>query len=632
MKTKHILLLGLGSLTATAAIATPIALVNSDLKGNNQTKIIVGTSESDSVTLEVPFSEKINSTKAFLTLVHEGQEEQRDADIIAEDKLVKVVLKNLKPNTKYQIKQIKLDDKVINLENQNFSTKDNTLNKGVIIKTEVDDSKKTAETTNENKESKNAENNEKQEKTNKQTNNTIISDNKEQNKTPNVELSQQGEKNAEDNSANKPEEPKDQSNISGPSFSNYEENKVKSDSQDAKKSEEKNGVELSNTEPSPVLPKEPQKIEQSPSDKENEQIQISGDGTSNSDEQQSKTSKAIEPTTVDSNPSNTSQSQNTIQTETQPDTSAPTSQDNVSSSTQVSNPDQAITSNQEAQVEPNQQTDNSVTIKVGYWRVYQYSTKKKQQKRTESIAKVIKDLQLNLIAISGISPGKDNNGQKIVDELNKGETTNTWSQITNDSKSKTQKSKIAFIYNTNFLKINPETEKIKTSNIDDSKYILKPVSLKFETNNHKTFSLVSSIFLPSKSKSSNDVEFETTRLEQKVKTKNKDQQVEELENLISELTETEKNVIFIGDTNVFSESSEENLPLNNFESWFKEPTLIDTNKSIYTKKDVTIFTKKNADFIVENPKRFDFIKFLKDNNLTDKQTKQAPVYIDLKFN
>lgn len=650
MKTKHILLLGLGSLTATAAIATPIALVNSDFGGGGKpTRIVVGNVNNDSATLQIPFSEKISSTKATVTLVYENKEEQVEAEIVNDNDGTKVILTNLKPNTKYQIKQMKFDDKIINFKDSQFATKDNTLEQDVVVKpNEEQKLPKTVDKTDENKEESKKSDNQQEDK-HEQGQSTKV---EEPVVTPGVgaqepavSLPQKVEANpSKDNSAEpqkEEEKPKDQPDNNGPS-SNI-------------------SVQKEEKQPEPEVKQQPATTEvekQQPAEGSNKESAVASNGNSSSSvetegqtqpqkntEQQSQASS-----NEDSQPNGTQLSnvqsgndsenanseQNNVvsveKTEVEAKTLGQTSENTEHQNT---NPVDATTNNHDSNVTINQETDNSTIIRVGYWRTDGYSAKTRDD-RTTLFTKVIKNINLSLIVVSDIVSGQGNDGEKIVEQLNEENNPNGhWKQLT--AQTDKQKSKISFIYNSDVLNPTPEHTNIKLSENSDSSYVIKPVSLTFETKKgKKIFSFVSSIFNatgPKKGKKGKGEEKKDTEFDGQGK--NEIKQAKELEEEISKLTSnTNNNIIFMGSTNILGENQDKVFEklLEKYESQIKEPTKINKNNSGYDKRDVTVFTKKDANFTVEHPTRFDLLDFMSKKGLKDTQTKHAPVYVDLKFN
>lgn len=641
MKTKHILLLGLGSLTATAAIATPIALVNSDFGGGGKpTRIIVGNVNNDSATLEIPFSEKISSTKATVTLVYENKEEQVEAEIVNENNVTKVILTNLKPNTNYQIKEMKIDDKIINFKDSQFATKDNTLEQDVVLQPKEEQKlPKTVDKTDENKE-ESKKNEAKQEDKHEQGKNTKV---EEPVVTPGVgaqepavSLPQQAESKEADNSATQQkekEEPKDQTENSGP-LSNIPEEKnleqlqpevqpeVKKQEpveekepevKEQKKSEEpanKNSSVIGNPSTNPPsnnkISPTPEQEQAKDKDRKNP-TNGSGNLESNSEESNITTAGNLE----NQSPTNiTTQTENGVlkieQTNVEQKTLAQTSQNNSDTQSSEVNTDQTIANQGESQVANNQETDKSVTVKVGYWRVENYSTK--NEELTNLIVKVINDLHLDILVISQVN--WNSNGQKIVDELNKKDSKNNWKEITSSSnskeknKKKSQKSKITFAYNSDLVTLNSTDEKILSSGLnEEGVYVIPPVLLKFKVSNNKIFSIVSSAFNSKNSKWTDQ--------------KNK------LEKEISNLTTNEESVVFLGDT-----SAVKGETISNYNAQVEGEKISGSKKS---KNNSTIFTKGGSNFEVEKPTRFDLSTLGDALNIRNKP-KHAPVYVDLKFN
>ncbi|AHH45280.1 hypothetical protein [Mesomycoplasma bovoculi] len=653
MKTKHILLLGLGSLTATAAIATPIALVNYDFGGGGkQTRIVVGNVNSDSATLEIPFSEKISSTKATVTLVYENKEEQVEAEIVNENDVTKVILTNLKPNTNYQIKQMEIDDKIINFKDSQFATKDNTLEQDVVVKPNDSQLPKTVQKTDENKE-ESKKNEEKQEDKQEQGQSTKV---EEPIVTPGVgaqepamSLPQKAENKEVDNSVEKQKEeekPKDQPDNSGPSSNISAQNEVTQPEPEVKKEAEKPTIEEKTqpkTENNSVQTnvQDSQKSNEtsesdstssqvsSPSEVQTQENQISGNG-STSEAAPKDPESASQPSTTISTPSDTSSVENTQTTEETPaqTPSQGNSQDSSNASQSTSNTEATINQGTSSHTN-NLQVDTSTIIRVGYWRTDNYSPTNRND-RTTLFTKVIKNINLSLIVISDIASSASNNGEKIVEQLNEENNPNGhWKQLTTQTDNK--KPKISFIYNSDVLNPTPEDTEIKLSTNSDSSYVTKPVSLTFETKKgRKIFSFVSSIFNATGAKGKSeerDTEF-------KGQGKNEIKQAKELEEEISKLTSNTNNIIFMGNTNILDKYQDKVFEelLKKYTSLINESTKINTKKSTYTEKDVTVFAKKDADFTIEHPTRFDLLDFMSKNHLTDKDTRHAPVYVDLKFN
>lgn len=652
MKTKHILLLGLGSLTATAAIATPIALVNYDFGGGGkQTRIVVGNVNSDSATLEIPFSEKISSTKATVTLVYENKEEQVEAKIVNENDVTKVILTNLKPNTNYQIKQMEIDDKIINFKDSQFATKDNTLEQDVVVKPNDSQLPKTVQKTDENKE-ESKKNEEKQEDKQEQGQSTKV---EEPVVTPGVgaqepavSLPQKAESKEADNSAEKQKEeekPKDQPDNSGPSSNTSTQNEVTQPEPEVKKeppvteaeAEKQEVLEESNRE-STVISNENSsssvstEVQTQPQKNTEQQSQAS----SNEDSQQSNQLQSNADNESDHNSISNSgnQAQSITETEAQQGTPSQSGENGTNTEHQTSNPSQT-TSNIESQAQTNQETDKHTTIRVGYWRVDNYSTKRKN--RTELFAKVIKEEKLALIAVSDISVGKDNNGQKIVDKLNQESNSSNWKQLTSELEPKSKKRKISFIYDSSLVTLTPDNERIQASASEDPSYIIQPVLLTFKTNDNKVFSLVSSIFNSTKSRKSGGSNKGENEQEATPPTNdNQDQdevaKVQKLENDISQLISDKSNVIFMGSTNISNKNESKAFESisSKYTSLTKQATGLDGKGS--SKNDVAIFAKQGSDFTIENPVRFQLKDFMAKNHLEDHISKHAPVYVDLKFN
>lgn len=637
MKTKHILLLGLGSLTATAAIATPIALVNSDFGGGGKpTRIVVGNVNNDSATLEIPFSEKISSTKATVTLVYENKEEQVEAEIVNDNDGTKVILTNLKPNTKYQIKEMKIDDKIINFKDSQFATKDNTLEQDVVVKpNEEQKLPKTVDKTDENKEESKKSDNQQEDK-HEQGKSTKV---EEPVVTPGVgaqepavSLPQKVESKEADNSAEKQKEekPKDQTDDSGPLSNISEQNEGKQSETETKQETEKTQektqpkVENSNLETS-VQDSQNQNeasgsVSTSPQVNSSSEIQTQNQ-ISSSAEQPESAPKDLEsvsrPSTATSTPSDTSSVENTQKTEETPaqTLSQATSPDSSNASESTQNPGAIATNQGTSSHTNNLQADTSTTIKVGYWRVDQYSTK--NEELTNFIVKIINELKLSLLVLTDISQGAKNDGAQIVSELNKN-TGLPWKQITGSSDSTGKsKRKVSFIYNSQFVHLTSNNETVKLSATDPDDYTIPPALVKFETKNSKSFSIVSSVLKSNSRKKGKGKE------KPKGAASQTNNPAEKLKEQLSTLIGSEQNVIFIGDSGISTKNPDTESPLN------KDYKFINLEEN---SNDSTIFTKNGADFQTEHPSLFDISKHQDKDKVTKNKPKRNPIFVDLKFN
>lgn len=646
MKTKHILLLGLGSLTATAAIATPIALVNSDFGGGGKpTRIVVGDVNNDSATLQIPFSEKISSTKATVTLVYENKEEQVEAEIVNDNDGTKVILTNLKPNTNYQIKQMKFDDKIINFKDSQFATKDNTLEQDVVVKpNEEQKLPKTVDKTDENKEESKKSDNQQEDK-HEQGQSTKV---EKPVVTPGVSaqpavLPQKVEANpSKDNSAEpqeqQSEKPKDQPDNNGPSSNIPAQNEATQPETEVKPETEKTqeitqpktennsvqtSVQDSQNQNEASGPDSASPQFSSPSEAQTQENQIS-----NSAEQSEAAPKnpesASQPSTNTLTPSDTSSAQNTGSAEATPAQTVSQGNSQDSSNTLQSTSSPEATTNQETSSHTNNlHADTSTTIKVGYWRVDQYSTR--NEELTNFIVKIIDELQLSLLVLTDISQGQQNDGKKIVSELNKKNTGVLWKQITGSSDSTGKsKRKVSFIYNSQFVDLTSDSETVKLSETDQDYYTIPPALVKFKTKNNKSFSIVSSVL---KSNS---------RKQGKGKGKSKsapsptNNPAEKLKEQLSTLIGSEQNVIFIGDSGISTKNPETESPLNKD---YKFINLEDQNNPKSTSKnDSTIFTKNGADFQTEHPSLLDISNHQDKTKVTKNKPKRNPIFVDLKFN
>lgn len=644
MKTKHILLLGLSSLTATAAIATPIALVNSDFGGGGKpTRIVVGNVNNDSATLQIPFSEKISSTKATVTLVYENKEEQVEAEIVNDNDGTKVILTNLKPNTNYQIKQMKFDDKIINFKDSQFATKDNTLEQDVVVQpNEEQKLPKTVGKTDENKEESKKSDNQQEDKY-EQGKSTKV---EEPVVTPGVGaqpavLPQQVESKEADNSAEKQKEekPKDQSDNNGPSSNISAQNEVTQPEPEVKQETEKDQeitqpkVENSSQETSVQDSQKSNETSEpdstSPQVNSSSEVQTQNQISSSAGQSEStpKDSESVsQHSTTTSTPSDASSAQNTGSVEATPaqTPSQATSQDSSNALQSASNPEATI--NQETSSHTNNlQADTSTTIKVGYWRVNQYSTRNSEL--TDFIAKIIGELNLSLLVLTGISDGQHNDGQQIVSQLNKNGTGLPWKQITGSSNStEKNKRKVSFIYNSQFVHLTSDNETVKLSTTDQDDYTIPPALVKFVTKNNKSFSIVSSVLKSNSGKQGKGGRKPKKNVNSPSPTNN---QAEKLEKQLSTLIGgNEKNVIFIGDSGISTKNSDTKSPLNDYKFINLEDSNQKTSKST-SKNDSTIFTKNGADFQTEHPSLFDISN--KKEKIRNKPT-HNPIYVDLKFN
>lgn len=647
MKTKHILLLGLGSLTATAAIATPIALVNSDFGGGGEpTRIVVGNVNNDSATLQIPFSEKISSTKATVTLVYENKEEQVEAEIVNENNVTKVILTNLKPNTNYQIKEIKIDDKIINFKDSQFATKDNTLEQDVVLQPKEEQKlPKTVDKTDENKEESKKSDNQQEDKYEHGQSTKV----EEPVVTPGVGaqpavLPQQVESKEADNSAEKQkeEEPKDQSDNSGPSSNIPAQNEVTQPEpevkQETEKDQEKTQPKVENSSLETSVQDSRNQNEASGPDSASPQVnspseaQTQENQISNSAEQSESAPKdgeqVSQPSTTTSTPSDTSSVENTQKTEATPaqTPSQDNTQDSSNASQSTSNPE-ATTNQGTSSHTNNLQADTSTTIKVGYWRVDQYSTK--NEELTNFIVKIIDELQLSLLVLTDISQGQQNDGKKIVSELNKKNTELPWKQITGSSDpTGKSKRKVSFIYNSQFVDLTSNSEIVKLSKTDQDDYTIPPALVKFKTKNNKSFSIVSSVL------KSNSRKQGKGRGKPKGAPSPTNNPAEKLKEQLSTLIGNEKNVIFIGDSGISTKNPETESPLNKdykFINLEENNSNENTSKST-SKNDSTIFTKNDSDFQTEHPSLLDISNHEEKTKVTKNKPKRNPIYVDLKFN
>ncbi|WP_179850800.1 endonuclease/exonuclease/phosphatase family protein, partial [Mesomycoplasma ovipneumoniae] len=292
--------------------------------------------------------------------------------------------------------------------------------------------------------------------------------------------------------------------------------------------------------------------------------------------------------------------------------------------------------------EKNMQKDNNQSIRLGFWNVKDYTNKINSKKQTNTaktyaLANVINSSGSDVVGLAEITTTGD--GADIVKELEKLNPAASWKQMTTSKYGKTnQEEKYSFLYKSSLLEmINFEVNSNPYLIQDGTKLTwtrpVAAVKFKTKTNIKNDFTLAIGHFDTAgpykKSKKNHKEEADSEA------SKQGQQEADEARDLANVLNEIDKKdglnneIIFMGDTNIFTENTEK-LFKSTLESYRllldkdEKTTLSSKNFGEYANSYDKIFYK--GDLNIKNAQKYDLYSIFEKNIVNveeyDKMRKQ----------